>query len=60
MFNVVYKTDWRRLLKHQIYAWMKPIDTAFRDRVRAIRPVKWYWISIRTGTRKAEIRVTWL
>jgi len=28
MFNVVYKRDWHRLLKHQIYAWMKPIDTA--------------------------------
>jgi len=42
MFNVVYKTDWRNLLKHQMYACMKPIDTAFRDRVRAIRPAKRY------------------
>jgi len=60
MLNVVYKMDCRRLLKHQMYAWIKPIDTAFRDHVRAILPTKGYWISIRTGTRKAEIRFTWL
>jgi hypothetical protein len=42
MFKVVYKSDWCGLLKHQMYAWMKHIDTEFRDRVRAIRPKKVY------------------
>jgi len=60
MFKVVYKSDWRGLLKYQMYACMKHIDIEFRDRFRAIRPKKVYWISIRISIGKSEIKVTWL